>query len=48
MVDLCRQWRVANAQAKQAREFLQDRRETEHEERLRAGIKDVRPGGGGF
>jgi len=43
---LLEQWRVARAEARQAREFLQHRREVEHQERLRAGIKDVQPGGG--
>jgi hypothetical protein len=44
-VDLLRQWRVARDEAKQAREFLRDRRDAEHDERLRAGIKDVGPNG---
>lgn len=48
IASLLERWRVARVEAQQAREFLRQRREVEHQERLRAGIKDVQPGGGSF
>jgi len=43
--ELRRQWRVARAEAKEGQQFLRDRRDAEHEERLRARIKDPQAGG---
>jgi hypothetical protein len=42
--ELLRQWRLARAETRQARRRLHDRRDAEHEERLRAGIKDNQAG----